>query len=139
LVAVTGGNRLALAQVRRAARIRSRDVRLWAQADGMASLQADLAAGDAVAVFRRAVVAFPDGPMAADNLMALCRRHHRLKTFGGWSVTLGDDATCAWVSPADRRDLTSVGVLPGEPVGLPERLPEPRQVRSHDPPSTLEE
>ncbi|WP_106348711.1 HNH endonuclease signature motif containing protein [Antricoccus suffuscus] len=40
------------------------------------------------------------------NLIALCRRHHRLKHQTNWRVTLHDDASCEWTSPAGRRYLT---------------------------------
>ena len=34
-----------------------------------------------------------------DNCGLLCRRHHRLKTFTGWTWTRYDDGTVAWTSP----------------------------------------
>lgn len=40
------------------------------------------------------------GTTSAANLAALCRRHHRLKTFGGWTLALGADASVTWTSPA---------------------------------------
>ncbi|PRZ43759.1 HNH endonuclease [Antricoccus suffuscus] len=40
------------------------------------------------------------------NLIALCRRHHRLKHQTNWRVKLHDDASCEWTSPAGRRYLT---------------------------------
>ena len=40
-----------------------------------------------------------------DNCGLLCRRHHRLKTFTGWTWTRYDDGTVAWTSP-DRRVWT---------------------------------
>ncbi|PRZ29692.1 HNH endonuclease, partial [Antricoccus suffuscus] len=40
------------------------------------------------------------------NLIALCRRHHRLKHQTNWRVTLHDDASCEWTSPAGRKYLT---------------------------------
>ena len=44
------------------------------------------------------------GPTSRANLGALCKRHHQLKTFAGWDLTvtspLGD---CCWTSPAGRR------------------------------------
>lgn len=39
------------------------------------------------------------GTTSADNLAALCRRHHRLKTHGGWRYVLGADASVTWTSP----------------------------------------
>ena len=29
-------------------------------------------------------IAYPTGPTQASNLKCLCRKHHLLKTFGGW-------------------------------------------------------
>jgi Domain of unknown function (DUF222) len=39
------------------------------------------------------------GSTSPDNLGALCRRHHRLKTHDGWKVTSHSDGSCTWVSP----------------------------------------
>lgn len=33
------------------------------------------------------------------NLGALCRRHHRLKTHGGWKISSNADGSCTWTSP----------------------------------------
>jgi hypothetical protein len=33
------------------------------------------------------------------NLGALCRRHHRLKTHGGWKIISNPDGSCTWTSP----------------------------------------
>lgn len=44
-------------------------------------------------------VRYPDGPTSADNLAAVCRRHHRLKHEAGWSVEQTGDATLVWRSP----------------------------------------
>ena len=52
------------------------------------------------------VVAFnPDrddggGATSADNLAALCRRHHRLKTHGGWQFSTTVDGGHRWTSPS---------------------------------------
>lgn len=43
------------------------------------------------------------GVTAAANLAALCRRHHRAKTSGGWRLALHDDANVTWTSPLGRR------------------------------------
>jgi hypothetical protein len=34
------------------------------------------------------------------NCGCLCRRHHRLKTFGGWLLESFDDGSCRWTTPA---------------------------------------
>ena len=39
------------------------------------------------------------GATSAQNLGALCRRHHRLKTHGGWQLESKSDGSCVWTSP----------------------------------------
>ena len=39
------------------------------------------------------------GETSAQNLGALCRRHHRLKTDGGWQLKSESDGSCLWTSP----------------------------------------
>ncbi|WP_345205818.1 hypothetical protein [Fodinibacter luteus] len=43
--------------------------------------------------------AWPGGPTTAENLMVLCRRHHRVKQTPGWVVRLHPDATTTWTDP----------------------------------------
>ena len=45
----------------------------------------------------------PQGDTSAKNCCCLCRRHHRLKTFGGWTVLLQPDGACLWTSPGGRQ------------------------------------
>ena len=45
----------------------------------------------------------PRGDTSSRNCCCLCRRHHRLKTFGGWTVQLTPDGTCRWTSPCGRQ------------------------------------
>ena len=45
----------------------------------------------------------PQGDTSATNCCCLCRRHHRLKTFAGWTVQLQPDGTCLWTSPGGRQ------------------------------------
>jgi hypothetical protein len=45
----------------------------------------------------------PHGDTSARNCCCLCRRHHRLKTFGGWTVQLKPDGSCLWTSPNGRQ------------------------------------
>jgi hypothetical protein len=45
----------------------------------------------------------PRGATSAKNCCCLCRRHHRLKTFGGWRVQLKPDGSCWWTSPGGRQ------------------------------------
>src|SRR3954469_24337827 len=42
------------------------------------------------------------GPTSSDNLAALCRRHHRLKTHGGWTYTVLEPGSYIWRSPHGR-------------------------------------
>ena len=39
------------------------------------------------------------GATSPANLGALCRRHHRLKTHGGWKIASNPDGSCTWTSP----------------------------------------
>jgi len=43
------------------------------------------------------------GSTSAQNLGALCRRHHRLKTHGGWKLSSELDGSCAWTSPEGKQ------------------------------------
>ncbi len=67
----------------------------------------------------------PDRPArwqtVEQNLQALCRHHHRLKTHGGWCVSRDPvSGATLWRSPTGRVSIVSL-----EPV-LPAQLPEPR-------------
>ena len=67
----------------------------------------------------------PDRPArwqtVEQNLQALCRHHHRLKTHGGWYVSRDPiSGATLWRSPFGRVHIVSL-----EPV-LPAQLPEPR-------------
>lgn len=37
------------------------------------------------------------------NLGLLCRRHHRMKTHGGWRLESNPDGSCSWESPLGKR------------------------------------
>ncbi len=52
------------------------------------------------------------GRTSPDNLGALCRRHHRLKTHDGWNVVSRADGSCTWTSPLGKIYLT-----PARPIG----------------------
>ena len=52
------------------------------------------------------------GRTSPDNLGALCRRHHRLKTHDGWKVESHPDGSCTWTSPLGKIYLT-----PARPIG----------------------
>ena len=61
------------------------------------------------------VIPFPLGLTVLRNMACLCRRHHRLKTHGHWSLTMSSAGVCTWVDrrtgqvhttePADYREL----------------------------------
>jgi hypothetical protein len=49
------------------------------------------------------------GTTSSDNLAVICRRHHRHKTFGGWSYWMVEPGMYVWRSPLDHvyvRDRT---------------------------------
>jgi hypothetical protein len=46
------------------------------------------------------------GQTSAQNLGALCRRHHRLKTHNGWKVVSHVDGSCTWTSPLGKEFFT---------------------------------
>ena len=46
------------------------------------------------------------GETSAENLGALCRRHHKLKTHYGWKVESFADGSCIWRSPAGKEYFT---------------------------------
>jgi len=51
------------------------------------------------------------GETSAANLGALCRRHHRLKTHGGWKLDSHSDGSCTWTSP-----LGKIYEVPARPM-----------------------
>lgn len=51
------------------------------------------------------------GTTSLDNLGALCRRHHLLKTHGGWRIDSRSDGSCTWTSP-----LGKVYETPARPI-----------------------
>lgn len=46
------------------------------------------------------------GSTSAENIGALCRRHHRLKTHDGWSIESFPDGSCTWRSPLGKEFFT---------------------------------
>jgi hypothetical protein len=42
------------------------------------------------------------GSTSLENLGLLCRRHHRMKTHGGWQMKSFPDGSCEWLSPAGK-------------------------------------
>lgn len=54
------------------------------------------------------------GSTNVENLGALCRRHHKLKTHHGWSVESFSDGSCMWRSPHGKEFFS-----PARPVNQP--------------------
>ena len=46
------------------------------------------------------------GPTVPENLHALCRRHHRMKTAGLWQVQRAGEGETAWTAPTGHRYVT---------------------------------
>ena len=46
------------------------------------------------------------GSTSPDNIGALCRRHHRLKTHDGWKIESFPDGSCTWTSPLGKQFFT---------------------------------
>jgi hypothetical protein len=46
------------------------------------------------------------GATTPQNLHALCRRHHRLKTAGSWKVTRRSEGEVVWSAPTGHRYVT---------------------------------
>jgi hypothetical protein len=46
------------------------------------------------------------GATSLENLGALCRRHHKLKTHHGWKIESFPDGSCRWISPAGKEFFT---------------------------------
>jgi len=43
------------------------------------------------------------GKTSKENLGLLCRRHHRMKTHGGWKLITFADGSCDWISPEGKK------------------------------------
>ena len=54
-------------------------------------------------------IAYPTGPTQASNLKCLCRKHHLVKTFGGWHERQLPDGTVIWTSPQGHTYTTHPG------------------------------
>lgn len=55
------------------------------------------------------------GVTSIENLGALCRRHHKLKTHHGWQLESFADGSCTWRSPAGKEFFTPARSI-NEPV-----------------------
>lgn len=56
------------------------------------------------------------GETRPGNLGFLCRRHHRLKTHGGWELESFEDGSCNWISPNGKSYF-----VPARPMGIPKK------------------
>lgn len=54
-------------------------------------------------------IAYPAGPTQASNLKCLCRKHHLLKTFWGWSDGQLQNGTVVWTAPTGQTYTTHPG------------------------------
>lgn len=55
------------------------------------------------------------GSTSPENVGALCRRHHRLKTHDGWRIQSFSDGSCTWTSPLGKEFFTPARSM-NEPV-----------------------
>ncbi len=55
------------------------------------------------------------GSTSSDNIGALCRRHHRLKTHDGWRIQSFSDGSCTWTSPLGKEFFTPARSM-NEPI-----------------------
>ncbi|MBP1821340.1 DUF222 domain-containing protein [Mycobacterium sp. OAE908] len=76
-------------------------------------------------------IPYPIGPTCASNLGCLCRKHHLLKTYWGWSAQQSPDGTFIWRAPSGQAYTTYPGsrlhfptlCKPTAPVAGPVRSP----------------
>ena len=79
---------------------------------------------------------WPHGHTRDDNLLCLCRRHHRIKQRPGWHLTLTPDGVATWTDPTGRTrtthpvDALRTAVLTGSSGGTPETEPSTSMART---------
>jgi hypothetical protein len=71
------------------------------------------------------VTPYPTGTTDADNLAALCRRHHRLKTHSRWRVQSKPGGILEWTSPTGHRYATHPPAWISETRKPPPQAPPP--------------
>jgi hypothetical protein len=79
-------------------------------------------------------IAYPVGPTCASNLKTLCRKHHLLKTFGGWPDRQLTDGTVIWTAP-DGQPYTT---YPGSRILFPSLCRPTAPVTATAPPTTAD-
>ena len=72
-------------------------------------------------------IAYPTGPTQASNLKCLCRKHHLLKTFGGWRDRQWPDGTVVWTCPRGQTYTTHPGSQAAVPPVMQTHRPRRRQ------------
>ncbi len=72
----------------------------------------------------------PPGQTNPQNLAPLCRRHHRAKTFTGWTYQRARDGTYAWTSPHARTSTVGPTAPAAPPRPRPPRRTAPRRTPS---------
>jgi hypothetical protein len=63
------------------------------------------------------------GETSPKNLGLLCKRHHQLKTHGGWKLESFEDGSCEWTSPLGKKRF--VPARPMNEVASPFLIPRP--------------
>jgi hypothetical protein len=79
-------------------------------------------------------IAYPHGPTCASNMKTLCRKHHLLKTFGGWLDRQRPDGTVIWTAP----DGQTYTTYPGSRIPFPSLCRPTAPVTTTAPPVTAE-
>lgn len=70
---------------------------------------------------------WPGGPTSGENLVCLCRRHHRVKQRPGWRVRMRPGALVEWTDPLGRvRTTAPADALHGLVLPATDRNPERR-------------
>ena len=74
------------------------------------------------------------GPTSSDNLAALCRRHHRTKTFSPWTYVMVEPGVYDWTTPTGTRLRVTRGRPHGRmPLTTPLDQTEPDTPPDHPP------
>jgi len=79
-------------------------------------------------------VPYPHGPTSAENVHALCRRHHRLKHEAGWQVCALPGGHLEWTSPLGAVYTTHPPLPGGEAATGRKPSAKARDDDDHDPP-----
>ncbi|ACQ78413.1 HNH endonuclease [Beutenbergia cavernae DSM 12333] len=80
------------------------------------------------------VIPFPLGPTTADNLAPLCRRHHLLKTHGGYALSREPDGAYRWSTPFGNENAAPPERLVPDPAPIDPAFLEDHPLSSSTPP-----